>query len=239
MISKKFRKTILSILATTIIAVGTTSPAYALNLDNNTEILDVHNRMLQGLPTNVDEQLGIAAPNLAMPGNGSNTGYILIGDSRTAGLNVACGINNTPDNWYAVACSSKGYNYMVNMAMPIAAQIEAAHPEITNWTYVITMGVNDLGKADAFYNYISNLALTKRVCFVSVNPVRNGSPCNKYGYTNDKITKFNSKMMQMPGVKYIDTYTPMVTSGFNTLGDGLHYDEATTRALYSLIRAGV
>ena len=71
---------------------------------------------------------------------------------------------------------------------------------------------------------------------MSVNP----TDSSKYsgGATNEAIKKFNSKMKSgLDGsIKYVDTYS-QIKDNMKT-SDGLHYDKATYKSLYNIIRSG-
>ena len=202
-------------------------------------IIEVTNKKLNGLPVTQDETLGVSAPCLSTPVFSPNgVGYILIGDSRTIQMDVYCRINDTPDCYFAVAAAGQGYNYMVNNALPVANQIEAAHPEIPHWKYVICLGVNDLNNVDKYYDTLTALASVKDTTFVSVNPVLPTKSLRSSGYTNESIVAFNNIIRTVPGISYIDTYTPLLMNGC-TFMEGLHYSTETTANVYNLIKAGL
>ncbi|MCR5301567.1 MAG: hypothetical protein K6E49_03915 [Lachnospiraceae bacterium] len=210
------------------------------DLTNPSVVSDVTNRMMNGLPTTLDEQLGVAAPGLFGAVTPSETGYIIIGDSRMTGLNVACNVNSTPDNWFVVACAGVHLNYLNEVAIPAADNLRASHPEIGHWKYIINLGLTDLDKAKTYANMLSNLAATRDVYFMSVNPTNITAVTSLYQLTNDRIAAFNKAVAAYaPGVKYLDTYDYLIQTGFKTAEDGFHYDNPTTQRIYDAIKAGV
>ena len=69
---------------------------------------------------------------------------------------------------------------------------------------------------------------------VSVNPVIDSKSRN---VKNNNIERFNEQL-QAVADNYIDTYSYLVTNGFNS-SDGLHYGKSTYETIYSLIKKGV
>ncbi len=212
--------------------------AYASNISDSTVAMEVTNRMLLGLPTTLEEQLGVSAPNLTIPVTPSDTGYIIIGDSRMTSLNVVCNVNSTPDNWFVVACAGVHLNYLPEVAIPAAQRVEAAHPEIGHWKYIINLGLTDLNMAKSYADYLSQLALSKDVYFMSINPTSPTQVTKTYSFTNERIAAFNSAVSKAPNVKYIDTFSQLAASGYKTADDGFHYDSPTTRLIYQAVKLG-
>ncbi len=210
---------------------------YALDLSSFDEIKNVTTRMLLGFPTTELENIGVAAPNLNIPVSSDGRGYIIIGDSRACGLNVACQINNTPDNWFCVACASQGLSYLKNIGIPTAQSIEYAHPEISQWMYIICLGVNDLSNINGYCSYLSELGKMKNITFVSVNPIFDNDTLASTGKTSANIQLFNYTISKLDNIRYIDTCTYMLQNGFQTEADGLHYTIPETIVLYNLIKA--
>ncbi|HAV01551.1 MAG TPA: hypothetical protein DCW47_10240, partial [Lachnospiraceae bacterium] len=94
-----------------ITAVFCRKTVFASNLYDPQVVTQITQRMLAGLPTTLDEQLGVSAPALSTPTLGG-TGYIIIGDSRITSLNATCRVNDTVDNWFAVACAGTHFDYL-------------------------------------------------------------------------------------------------------------------------------
>ena len=156
---------------------------------------------------------------------------IMIGDSRCVQMKSHVGAGS--DTW---SCKgSMGLNWMKNTGVP---NVES---KIGNGTkIVIMMGVNDLYQPEAYISYINQKASTwaskgAKTYFVSVNPV-DGS----YSNLTSKIVSFNNKLRSglNSNVKYIDTYSYLVSSGFNT-SDGLHYKSDTSRKIYNYVKSNI
>ena len=161
----------------------------------------------------------------------TNKNVIMIGDSRCVQMKSHVGAGS--DTW---SCKgSMGLNWMKNTGVP---NIES---KIGNGTkIVIMMGVNDLYQPEAYISYINQKASTwaskgAKTYFVSVNPV-DGS----YSNLTSKIVSFNNKLRSglNSNVKYIDTYSYLVSSGFNT-SDGLHYKSDTSRKIYNYVKSNI
>ncbi len=207
---------------------------FASDLSNSGVINEITGRMLAGLPTTLDEQLGVSAPALSTPTLGG-TGYIIIGDSRMTSLNATCRVNDTVDNWFVVACAGTHFNYLPDIAIPTCDAIEQAHPEISHWKYLINMGLTDLDKPKKYADYLTALSTYKDVYFVSINPTSKTATTNTFGMTNKRISAFNAAVMAA-GVKYIDTYSCLLSTGYKTVEDGFHYDPNTTRAIFQALK---
>ncbi|MCR5747637.1 MAG: hypothetical protein K6G03_08000 [Lachnospiraceae bacterium] len=194
---------------------------------------------LSGTPVPLLELAVAAAPCLDTPIKPvDSTGYILIGDSRTVGIDNLLRINLKPDGFFIVAASGQGFEYMMNTALPAAMEIEKAYPEIKEWRYIINMGVNDLSNKDIYKDALTDLAYKKNLYIVSVNPVEYSPVLEKLGMTNDYIEKFNDTMKTVPNSKYIDVYSYLMDTGYST-EEGLHYDWDTTKKIFSKIRESV
>lgn len=179
-------------------------------------------------------------------GNTSISKYILVGDSRTvqmkhaiAGGDWSCSGNG--DNWSihgndVWSCKgSMGLNWMKSNGIP---QIEA---QISNGSaIVILMGVNDLYQPDGYINYINSnvdkwINKGATVYFASV------MPCDgKYSNLNPKISSFNTKLKSglSSKVKWLDLNSYLSSNGFKAT-DGLHYDSATYKKIYSYIKSNL
>lgn len=217
-----------------ITAVFCRRTVFASNLYDPQVVTQITQRMLAGLPTTLDEQLGVSAPALSTPTLGG-TGYIIIGDSRITSLNATCRVNDTVDNWFAVACAGTHFDYLKDIAIPTCVMIEQAHPEITHWKYLINLGLTDLDKPKKYIDYLTALSASRDVSFVSINPTSQTYITKSFGLTNKKIAAFNAAIAAS-GIKYIDTYSYLEAAGYKTVEDGFHYDAATTRAFYQALK---
>lgn len=151
-------------------------------------------------------------------------GYIIVGDSRTVGMDMACSVEDY-DNVFVVAKTSMGYNWLTKTAVYEIDNIKTQHPEICNWTIVSNLGVNDLDNCGRYIEFYKTLS--DRFVFVSVNPVKQHSYI-----TNDMISDFNSRMQSE--FEYIDTYTVLQTDGYSS-SDGVHYSSDTYRLIFSIL----
>lgn len=152
---------------------------------------------------------------------------IFIGDSRTVGMRNA--VNSTEDTWSCL--ESIGLKWMKETGFP------AVKNQIGNGSAVIILlGVNDLGNVSKYASYINDLYnqyANKGVYFyfVSVNPT-NGN----YAHLDSNIKTFNQKIKSSLNseIKFIDTYSYLVSDGFKTV-DGLHYTNDTYKKIYNYI----
>lgn len=153
------------------------------------------------------------------------TGYIIVGDSRTVGMDMSVNTDDVDANIFVIAKVGKGYNWLVNTAMNEVETIKAENPDIEKWTIVTNLGVNDLGNCERYVNFYKGLE--DEVVVVSVNPVRNYNRVS-----NTSIDAFNERMREE--FEYIDTNTMLRIRGYST-SDGLHYTGDTYRLIFSFI----
>lgn len=158
---------------------------------------------------------------------------IWVGDSRTVGMQQA--VEGTDKNEW-ICKTAEGYNWFVNKAIgSVNSKLKKDD------TIVFNLGVNDLGNVDKYVKKLNSLAngdwkKANKIIVMSVNL----TDSSKYsgGATNEAIKKFNSKMKSgLDGsIKYVDTYSQIKDS--MKTSDGLHYDKATYKSLYNIIRSG-
>ena len=222
---------ILIILILTVFIYPQRAAAQDIDLHGVTEM------KLLGLPSAEYDSLGVSAPALNTAFiSPACTGNIIIGDSRIVNIDRMYGVNTTPDNVFVFAQNGAGFNYFENTALPAAKRFEKAHPEIKKWRYVICLGVNDLGNADKYACKLSVLSVDRDVYFMSVNPVTPNPDIIDFQVVNLKISEFNGIIKEMPGIRYIDTYSYLMTNGFETV-DGVHFNAETSATIYNLIKA--
>lgn len=208
-------------------------------LSGNADIIAVNKKQLTGEYAAPEEYALATAPDLtAAIDPDVTTGYILIGDSRTVAVDYLMKANATPDGFFILAASGQGFDYMMDTALPEAMMIESAYPEITNWKYLINMGVNDMKNNDAYKDALTELAYKKELIFISVNPVEPDPILEALGMTNDNIRMFNTEMQSIPNAGYLDLNTYLTQNGFTTF-DHLHYTLDVTMMIYDKIRAAV
>lgn len=144
----------------------------------------------------------------------TNNAYIFIGDSRYVQMEEVCHLSSL-DNEYMVAKTGMGYDWLVKEAIPEAQNIINSHPG-KNWTLIIGLGINDLSNIDKYLYTYSQLAGAHNVVLASVNPVQNHEFIK-----NSEVEAFNAALKTL-GLPFIDTYSVLVASGFNT-EDCLHF----------------
>ena len=180
--------------------------------------------------------------------NSNVTSRIFIGDSRT--VQLYCHLhgdwqNSTVSKLENQSISeSNGDVWSAKGSMGLPWMKSSGIPHVQNKftngsAIIILMGVNDLDSISSYVNYLNTNVSTftkdgAKVYFVSV------MPCNgKYEYLNSKIIQFNDKIKSsVSGIKYIDAYTHLKNSGFNTT-DGLHYDKSTSEKIYNYIKSNL
>ena len=160
------------------------------------------------------------------------TGYIFIGDSRFVGMNDACEISNT-DNRFVIAMVGEGYDFLINTALPEAERITQSNNDITNWRYVICLGVNDLYNIDKYISEYNKLKTTIDLVLVSVNPIEYSNDIS-----NKAIERFNSKIETIEGIQYVDSYSILLNNAFSTT-DGIHYTDKTYELIYDTINNAI
>ncbi len=159
--------------------------------------------------------------------NNSISKRIFIGDSRTVGMQTAVG--SSTDTWSCLV--GAGLKWLKETGFP-----NVKNKINTGSAVIILMGVNDLYNVSNYASYINdiyNQYASKGVhfYFVSVNPT-NGN----YSHLSSGIQDFNKNIKSSLNskIKYIDTYSYLVSNGFNT-GDGLHYTNDTYKKIYNYV----
>lgn len=143
------------------------------------------------------------------------TRYILIGDSRTHGMNLATHISAS-DYFDVIAESNMGYHWLVSTALPQASYLGCNN-------YVSLLGINDLTMIDSYLSVYRDLVERGiSLTLVTVGPVNEGY--GQYTVTNDEIAAFNRRLYEVEGARVIDLYAYMMEAGYRTM-DGVHYDD--------------
>ena len=178
---------------------------------------------------------------------------ILLGDSKTVGMyisvygggnkNELSGVTDKDGNIWICKVGA-GYSYAASHMSTINNKASS------EYAVVIIMGVNDImqgtdGPANSYATLITNNAKNwtakgAEVYYISIPPI-DGVYSNRYGkITNEKIDAFNSKLRSGLGsnVKYIDINSQL-KGNVNCPTDHLHYDGATYKKVYELIRQSV
>lgn len=151
-------------------------------------------------------------------------GYIIVGDSRTVGMDSACDIASHA-NVFVVAKVGQGLRWLENDAIHQVESIKQAHTEIDDWTIVSNLGANDLRNCESYIDFYRRL--DDDFIFVSVNPVKRGA-----SISNENIDKFNARMRSE--FDYIDSNTMLKLRGYQT-PDGLHYTATTYKLIFSYL----
>lgn len=160
------------------------------------------------------------------------TGCIYIGDSRFVGMNDVCGIEDSKKT-FVIAEIGKGYKWFESNALPKMKEIKKNNKSINNWKIVIGLGVNDLYNVNRYIKKYKSMAKKNNIIIVSVNPIEYHK-----SLSNADITKFNSKIKEIKGIKYIDTYNYLISNGYKTT-DGLHYDNNTYKKVYKKVKLSI
>lgn len=153
-------------------------------------------------------------------------GILFIGDSRCVQMQEAT--NGGGCSW--VCEGGKGYGWFTTKAM------ERAEPSIGKGTkVVICLGVNDPGNANAYAAFVNQKAAEwaargAKTYYVSVNPVWDNPWTSP-----EQVINFNGTVAsQLAGVRWIDTYSVLMSSGFGMV-DGMHFDYNTNVTVFNLI----
>ncbi len=153
------------------------------------------------------------------------TPYVFVGDSRTVQLQMAIG---SSDKAY-IAKVGEGYSWFKNTALSLIP-VYAGNGTVM----IINFGVNDLANASKYIKLVNNhidewenAGVT--VYYSSVTPVGDNA-----SVSNSQIESFNAQLNAGldSRVHWIDSYSYLKQNGFTT-ADGLHYNAATYRSLYS------
>ncbi len=154
------------------------------------------------------------------------TNIVLIGDSRTAEMKNCVG----PNTCIWIAEHSQGIKWFVSDAVP------AADPYIGPGTKVIiNLGANDPQKVDTYIYTINETVANWNARGATVYYATVG-PCYQNPYhTIEEAYNFNIALQNgLVGVRWIDLYTYLVSTGFATReDDGFHYDPITYARIFS------
>lgn len=144
-------------------------------------------------------------------------GVIYVGDSRFNGMEMYLGKGGE----FVIAKDSMGFHWLMHSAVYRIAEVKQTHPEITQWTIVSGLGVNDLHNADHYIQaYRAFEEAGDKVIAMSVNP-----SSGKRNPLNKEIDAFNKKLADS-GLDYLDMNSHLKDVGYLTV-DGLHYRKDT------------
>lgn len=152
-------------------------------------------------------------------------GVIYVGDSRFNGMEMYLGKGGE----FVIAKDSMGYDWLMHNAVYRIAEVKQAYPEITQWTIVSGLGVNDLHNADHYIQaYRAFEEAGDKVIAMSVNP-----SYGKQNSLNKEIDAFNKKLADS-GLDYLDMNSHLKDVGYLTV-DGLHYHKSTYLEIWNEI----
>ena len=150
---------------------------------------------------------------------------IYIGDSRFNGMET----HLKKGEGFVIAKDSMGYDWFMGEGLQRVNQIKQQNSQVSKWTIVSGLGVNDLHNINKYIQAYKDLeSKGDRVVVLSVNPT-DGNRSS----LNTEIDKFNSTM-STSGFEYIDTCGMLRTSGFETV-DGVHYNKNTYLKIWNEI----
>ena len=175
------------------------------------------------------EQVRVVVPEVEdhAPRNTSYQQVILIGDSRTVGMEQA--VNHPEYIWSAKV--AQGYQWMKDTGVPM---IESQIQEKT--AVIIWMGVNDTYNIHKYISYFNEKAEIWQekgadTYIVSVGPVEYSQYLD-----NSEIENFNQMLSDnLRTATYIDLYSEMRTNGYETV-DGVHYTEDTYQEIFNILK---
>ncbi len=155
---------------------------------------------------------------------------LIIGDSRSVMMKNATGGGGC--SW--ICKIGKGYKWFESTAIPEADTMIGEGTRV-----VIALGVNDIGNVNKYARLVNAkaeewAAKGAVTYFVSVNPVQNITRV-----TEDQVVFFNSVIQsQLVNVRWIDTHSYLMNNGY-VLTDGLHFDNATSKAVFQVIMSSL
>ena len=168
-----------------------------------------------------------------------------VGDSRTDDMKLALG-NSAPSNVEFIAKGGEGLSWFQNSGYKALIKSVTSRPKKEKKAVIINLGVNDLGKSNAYVRYMKKVSvyLKKYNCdmyYLSVNPV-NSAMINsaKLGRrTERQVASFNRNIYQKlcsgknRYFTYINSCTYLQKTGWISnrhnagIHDGLHYSNNT------------
>ena len=167
---------------------------------------------------------------------------VWVGDSRTRGLKLYAGADSAKDRF--ICEDGTGVDWFEKTAVP---QLEALIAEKTVSAVYINMGINDCASTyktseqnrSARYSRDINALVDRypqiRFYFLSIGP----GDGETYFSTNipkmnAEADKFNAGMKEKCLAGYIPVAEYLKSKGFTTM-DGLHYDAATCKKIYTYV----
>ena len=156
--------------------------------------------------------------------------YLFVGDSRTVGMG-----NTISDPKSAfIGKVGEGYNWLKSTADKEVRTYLKYNPKVK---VIFGFGVNDLGNVSRYISYFNDLIKAypqAKIYILSVNPIVESKWKSKY-VSNKGIRNFNDKIFKAFKSRYINTFTYLCKSGYDTV-DGLHYTADTYRKIYDFAK---
>ena len=155
-------------------------------------------------------------------------GVILVGDSRTVGMQRA--MASYEDNFIYIGESGEGYDWFIRSGLE---QMENAIRTYPTWPVVLNLGVND---TSAVMNYITLYQSfagrypNTLFYYLSVNPLTEESTV----VVDAQVVVFNQYLKMAFPDAYLDSYSMLKKEGFES-ADGVHYSDDTYRRIHEFI----
>lgn len=148
---------------------------------------------------------------------------LFAGDSRTVGMG-----NAVNDSCIYIGESGEGYQWLTENGL---SQISSALESDPAIPVILNFGVNDPENISLYidcYRSLMDTYTDTPIYILSVNPLENDADFNT---TNEMVELFNATMQNAFPDNYLDCYSYLTGSGFETV-DGLHYTEETYQAIH-------
>lgn len=152
--------------------------------------------------------------------------FVFVGDSRTLGMKDA-----VADNCTYIGAEGEGYDWFSSDGILALSDTLGTNP---SQTVILNLGVNDPENINIYIDLYKKLVSdypSASFYMLSVNPLDDNSDFNT---TNDMIQLFNATMKSSFPDQYLDCYTFLVNSGYETV-DGLHYTDATYQTIHRFV----
>lgn len=152
--------------------------------------------------------------------------FVFVGDSRTLGMKDA-----VADNCTYIGAEGEGYEWFSSDGILALSDVLGSNP---SQTVILNLGVNDPENINIYIDLYKKLISdypSASFYMLSVNPLDDNSDFNT---TNDMVQLFNATMKSSFPDQYLDCYTFLVNSGYETV-DGLHYTDATYQTIHRFV----
>ena len=152
--------------------------------------------------------------------------FLFVGDSRTLGMKDA-----VSDGCTYIGAEGEGYEWFSTDGVLALADVLGSNPA---QTVVLNLGVNDPENINIYidlYKDLMNDYSSSKFYVLAVNPLDDDADFNT---TNEMIELFNATMKSSFTDEYLDSYSYIVSNGFETV-DGLHYTDATYQKIHQFV----